>query len=187
MHKYLCPLDIYTISIPSTLRYLRKRNRKKQSENCAWSILYKMYPISSPTIVPCHTPQNLVEVALAAEILALLALHLEELVQEIPGFVAALQTLLAMEVAALRSRDASAARTPQAAGVFHTDVDVAEIPRGAEALRGALAEGVRVAAGVVAAVVEDHLPHDRSFGAVEAHVGNSLPGLDREALPSPFG
>lgn len=117
--------------------------------------------------------------------------HLEELVLEILESVAALQNLLAMEVAVLQNQDASAAGSPQVgAGVSHTDaVDAVESQQGAEVWQEAPVEEVQVVVDVVASVAGAEavvrLSHGHPFGAVGAHAESHPSDLDR-GLPYPL-
>lgn len=117
--------------------------------------------------------------------------RLEELVPETLESVAALQTLLAREVAVLQNQDASAAGSPQVGvGVSRIDVvDAVESQQGVEVWQEAPAEEVRVVVDVVASVAGAgavvRLLHGHPFGAVGAHAESHPFDLDRE-LPYPL-
>lgn len=119
--------------------------------------------------------------------------RLEELVPEILESVAALQTLLAREVADLQNQDASAAGSPQVGvGVSRIDVvDAVESQQEVEVWQEAPAEEVQVVVDVVASVAVAgagavvRLPHGHPFGAVGAHAESHPFDLDRE-LPYPL-
>lgn len=110
----------------------------------------------------------------------------EEFVLEILESVAALQNLLAMGVAVLQNRDASAAGSPQVgAGVSRTDVvDAVESQQGVEVWQEAPAEEVQAVVDVVASVAGAEavvrLSHGHPFGAVGAHAESRPFDLDHE-------
>lgn len=188
-------VDDILMHLPTIIQQFGKTDRKKKKEKKV--ILHPVIPkrkcgywVLSLAIAPYHTLQNLVAVALAAEILVRPVEHLEGLVQETPVSAVALQNLLAAEAAAPQSQGASAAGTPQAAAAFHIGaVGAVGIRLGVGVSQEAPVGEEQVAvdaASVADAEAAGHLRHGHPFDAGEALVESHLFDLDHEVLLSPF-
>lgn len=189
-------VDDILMHLPTIIQQFGKTDRKKKKEKK--EILHPVIPkrkcgywVLSLAIAPYHTLQNLVAVALAAEILVRPVEHLEGLVQETPVSAVALQNLLAAEAAAPQSQGASAAGTLQvAAAVSHIGaVGAVGIRLGVGVSQEAPVGEERVAvdaASVADAEAAGHLRHGHPFDAGEALVESHLFDLDHEVPLSPF-